>query len=119
MDIRFAGTMRFAGDVLATFDCGMDVHRHHSIQVVGSEGSIFVPSPWQTPFGPQILVTRGEELETIEPAGVDPYMAELDDMAAAIAGERAPRLGRDDAVGQARTIEALYRAAEAGHAVEL
>ena len=35
-------------------------------------------------------------------------------MAAAIAGERPPLLGRDDALGQARAIEALYRAAEDG-----
>src|SRR3954468_17242115 len=50
VDIRFAGVLRFAGDVVATFDCGMDVHRRHSIEVVGSDGTIFVPSPWQTPL---------------------------------------------------------------------
>ena len=38
IDIRFAGTLRFAGDVVGTFDCGMDVHRRHSIEVVGSRG---------------------------------------------------------------------------------
>ena len=40
-------------------------------------------------------------------------------MAAAIAGSRAPRLGREESVGQARTIQALYEAAEAGRAVTL
>ena len=33
-------------------------------------------------------------------------------MAAAIRGEKAPLLGRDDAMGQARVIEALYRSAD-------
>jgi D-xylose 1-dehydrogenase (NADP+, D-xylono-1,5-lactone-forming) len=118
VDIRFAGLMRFEGDVVATFDCGMDVHRHQSIQVVGSEGSIHVPQPWQTWEGPKLLVVR-DEVETIEPPGVDPYAAELDAMAAAIAGERPPRVSREESVGQARTIQALYQAAEAGRAVPL
>ena len=37
VDIRFAGVMRFEGDVLGTFDCGMDVFRRNSIEVVGSD----------------------------------------------------------------------------------
>ena len=44
---------------------------------------------------------------------------ELEDMNAAIRGERAPRLGRADALGQARTIEALYRSAGTGESVTL
>jgi xylose dehydrogenase (NAD/NADP) len=118
IDIRFAGVLRFAGDVVGTFDCGMDVHRRHSIEVVGSEGTIVVPSPWQTPFGPEILVTR-EETERIVPESVDPYARELDEVGAAIAEGRPPRLGRDESLGQARTIEALYRAAADGVAVSL
>ena len=34
-------------------------------------------------------------------------------------GEKEPLLGRDDAMGQARVIEALYRSAEAGEPVSL
>lgn len=118
VDVRFAGVMRFDRDVLATFDCGMDVHRHQGIQIVGSEGSIGVPQPWQTWEGPKILVVR-DEVETIEPPGVDPYAAELDDMAAAIATGRPTRLGRADALGQARAIDALYRSAAEGRAITL
>ncbi len=40
-------------------------------------------------------------------------------MGRAIAGGEPPRLGRADALGQARTIQALYRAAESGAAVSL
>ena len=110
IDIRFAGVLRFAGDVVGTFDCGMDVHRRHSIEVVGSEGTILVPSPWQTPSGAEILVTRSET-ERIVSESVDPYARELDEVGAAIAEGRAPRLGRDESLGQARVIAALYRSA--------
>jgi len=118
IDIRFAGVLRFARDVVGTFDCGMDVHRRHSIEVVGSEGTILVPSPWQTPFGTEILLTR-EDTERIVPETVDPYARELDEVGAAIAEGREARLGRDESLGQARVIQALYRAADDGAVVSL
>jgi D-xylose 1-dehydrogenase (NADP+, D-xylono-1,5-lactone-forming) len=119
VDGRFAGVLRFDGDVLGTFDCGMDVHRRNSLEVVGSEGTILVPSPWQTPLGAAITIVRGDETEELHPETVDPYGRELDAMAHAIETGEPPRLGRADAVGQARTIQALYRAAETGTAVTL
>jgi predicted dehydrogenase len=115
VDARFAGVLRFPGDVLGTFDCGMDVHRRHSIEVVGSEGTIFVPSPWQAPE-PLIVVTRDGEPEELRPPAVDPYARELEEMGRAIAGGPPPRLGRADALGQASVIDALYRSAAEGRA---
>ena len=119
VDGRFAAVLRFPGDVLGTLDCGMDVHRRNQIEVVGSEGTILVPSPWQTPLGAKIVVTRDGEPEEIFPETVDPYGRELEAMAAAITSGSAPPLGRADALGQARTIAALYEAAETGRAVTL
>jgi hypothetical protein len=40
-------------------------------------------------------------------------------MSAAIRGEAEPLLGRADAVGQARAMDALLRSAEAGRPVDL
>ena len=42
----------------------------------------------------------------------DSYLLELDNVSGAILGESPLLLGREDAVGQARTIAALYRSAE-------
>jgi predicted dehydrogenase len=50
---------------------------------------------------------------------VDPYTRELEEFGRAVAGGPPPRIGRADALGQARTIQALYRAAETGAAVTL
>jgi xylose dehydrogenase (NAD/NADP) len=120
VDARFAGVLRFGGDVLGLLDCGMDVHRRNSVEVVGNEGTICVPSPWQTPLGARIVLTReGENGQEILPESVDPYARELEEMARAITTGSPTRLGRADAVGQARTIAALYRAAETGTTVAL
>jgi hypothetical protein len=40
-------------------------------------------------------------------------------MCAAITGEAEPLLGREDAVGQARALQALYDSADEGRPVEL
>jgi predicted dehydrogenase len=121
VDVRFAGVMRFEGDVLGSFDCGMDVFRRNSIEVVGSTGEIHVPSPWLTPFGAEILIAReGQaEPERAVPESVDPYARELDEIGAAITGGRRPRLDREESLGQARAIDALYRAAAEGIAITL
>jgi predicted dehydrogenase len=49
----------------------------------------------------------------------DPYRLEAENMSAAIRGEAPLLLGREDAVGQARAIEALYESAETAQAVAL
>ncbi len=105
--------------MLGIFDCGMDVCRRNQLEIVGSDGTIDVPFPWQTPLGAGFAITRDGEPEHVTPETVDPYGRELDEMGRAIAGGDPPRLGRANAVGQARTIEALYRAADTGTSVSL
>jgi predicted dehydrogenase len=120
VDVGFAGTLRFPGDVLATIDCGMERAKRTEIEIVGSDGTLTLRDPW---FGATPLIERrdvdGELVETIEAEHADPYTREIEDLEAAAAGERAPLLGRDDALGQARTLAALHASAEAAAPVEL
>ncbi len=118
VDVRFAGTLAFAGDVLATFDCGFDVTGRHDLEVVGTEGSLYLRDPWHC-RKPGIERRADGEVETISIAPANSYRLELEDMSRAIRDGGEPLLGRDDAVGQARAIEALYRSAERGSAVTL
>jgi D-xylose 1-dehydrogenase (NADP+, D-xylono-1,5-lactone-forming) len=116
VDLRMAALLRFDGDVLGTIDCGLDLPGRGELEISGSDGRILISDPWHC-IAPAIVVERGFEREVVEITPADSYALELDDMAAAIRGERAPLLGRADALGQARTIDALYRAAAEGHAV--
>jgi xylose dehydrogenase (NAD/NADP) len=59
----------------------------------------------------------GAEEIAVEPA--DSYRLQLENMSDAIRGEAEPLLGREDAVGQARAIEALYRSAAEGRPVRM
>ncbi|HEV3407142.1 MAG TPA: Gfo/Idh/MocA family oxidoreductase [Gaiellaceae bacterium] len=110
VDNLFTGTMRFPGDVLAQFDCGFVLQIRDELEAIGEDGSVFLDDPWhsRTP----VLEVRGRTgVEEIVLDVADSYRLEVENMGAAIRGEAPPLLGREDALGQARAIEALYRAA--------
>jgi predicted dehydrogenase len=118
VDIVFGATMRFADDVLAHFDAGLALDTRDELEVVGDAGSLFLDDPWHC-LEPVIELRRDGARERIEIEAVNSYMLEAENMSAAIRGEAPLLLGRDDALGQARTIEALYEAADTGRAVTL
>jgi D-xylose 1-dehydrogenase (NADP+, D-xylono-1,5-lactone-forming) len=119
VDVRLAATMRFDGDAMAVFDCALDLDGRDELEVVGPDGSLFLDDPWHS-RRPAIEVRRADgSAERIEVPAVDPYACELEDFAAAVAGERPAPFGRVDAVGQARAIAALYESADSGRAVTL
>jgi predicted dehydrogenase len=107
VDVAFAGTMRFHHDVLAHFDAGLELAARDELEVVGDEASLFLDDPWHC-REPVIELRRDGTVERIELEPVDSYQLEAENLSAAIRGQAEPLLGRDDAVGQARAIEALY-----------
>ena len=84
--------------------------------IIGSEGSLLVRDPWLIRDA-GLELRRGDTVEQIAVENPDRYQLELENLADAAEGLAAPLLGRDDALGQARTIDALYRAAETGEVV--
>jgi D-xylose 1-dehydrogenase (NADP+, D-xylono-1,5-lactone-forming) len=118
VDVLFSGTMRFPDGVAAHFDCGFVLPARDELEVVGSEGSLFLDDPWHA-RRPVIELRRESGVEEIALQPADSYRLELENLSDAIHGEAEPLLGRDDAVGQARTIDALYRSAASGSPVTL
>ena len=116
VDMRLTGLLRFEGDLLATVDCGLDLPSRSELEIAGTEGRIVVADPWHC-IAPQIVVESGGGRDIVEVTPRDSFALELEDMSAAIRGERQPLLGREDALGQARTIDALYRSAAEGRSV--
>jgi predicted dehydrogenase len=107
VDIRFAGLMRFPGDVLAHFDCGMDSTNRAELEVTGTEGTLLLHDPWHS-RGPIIHYQGSDPIksERVTVEARDPYACELEALARGGGG-----FGREDAVGQARAIAGLYEAA--------
>jgi xylose dehydrogenase (NAD/NADP) len=108
VDVRFNGLLRFPGGAVAEFMSGFEAE-HFDLEAIGSDGSVRLTSPWH-PEG-AALVRDGVEVPF---DAFDPYQLELEDVSGAIRERRRPLLGRADAQGQARAIDALYRSAAAG-----
>jgi D-xylose 1-dehydrogenase (NADP+, D-xylono-1,5-lactone-forming) len=119
VDLRFAGTLSFPGDVLAHFDCGVDTADRAELEVAGSEGRLVLRDPFHSTEPVIEVIAADGTVERVEVERENPYACELRDFAAAVAGEREPLLGRADAVGQARAIAGLYRSAATGTRVKL
>ena len=114
VDLSFAGVLEFPGAVLADFHCGFDLPYEAGLEAIGSEGRIFVAEPFRC-VDPHLDV-NGERVDVED---VDRYRLQVENFSAAIRGEGEPLLGREDALGQARAIEALYRSAASGAAVSV
>jgi predicted dehydrogenase len=117
-DWIFTGMLRFPNDVLALFDCGTCLPERDELEAIGAEGSIFLDDPWHTQR-PLLELRRDDGVERIELTRADAYRLELEDLSDAIRGGGQPLLGREDAVAQARVIEALFRSAGTGQPVRL
>jgi predicted dehydrogenase len=118
VDGRFAAVLRFGDDVTGTFDCGMDVYPRSGLEIVGDEATLWIADPWHG-LTPGIVLRRGLGEERIEVEAVNPYGRELLEVEAAVAEGRPPRMDRAESLGQARTIAALYQAADEGRTVTL
>jgi D-xylose 1-dehydrogenase (NADP+, D-xylono-1,5-lactone-forming) len=110
VDIAFAGSMRFGSGMLAHFDAGIALADRDELEIIGDEASLFLDDPWHC-REPVIELRRDGAVQRIELEAADSYQLEAENLSAAIRGRAEPRLGRSDALGQARVIESLYAAA--------
>jgi xylose dehydrogenase (NAD/NADP) len=119
VDMAFHGLVRFPDEVVGQFDCSFRLAHRQSLEAIGDEGSLLVGAPWRADWGGDVVIRRGDETDRVEIAKADPYRLELENLADAIAGAAPPLLGREDALEQARTIDALYRSASEGRTIAL
>jgi xylose dehydrogenase (NAD/NADP) len=114
IDMAFHGTLRCAGDVVGQFEATFRSPQRQSLEVVGEDGVLVVEAPWRIDWGGSVTVRRDGATELVDVEEADAYTLELENLADAIEGREPALLGRADAVGQARAIDALYRSAESG-----
>jgi predicted dehydrogenase len=119
VDMAVYGTLRFPGDVVSQIEASFLAPERQSLEVVGELGVLRVEAPWRVDWGGDVVLERdgGSEIVQIEEA--NSYTRELENLADAVTGRAELLLGRDDALGQARVIDALYRSAEQGAGVTL
>ena len=111
VDLGFTAVVQFGSDVFGEFNCGFDLPETNGLEAIGSSGIVIVPDPVRC-RDPHVEL-NGERIDVED---VDRYRLQVENFSDAVRGEAEPLLGRADALGQARTIEALYRSAATGAA---
>jgi D-xylose 1-dehydrogenase (NADP+, D-xylono-1,5-lactone-forming) len=119
VDLAFYGTLVFEDEVVAQIDSSFTLPRFQRLEAFGEDGSLHVEAPWRPDWGGAVLLRRGAETTRIEVTSADMFWLELENLADAVAGRARSLLGRNDALGQARALDALLRSAAEGRAVTL
>jgi predicted dehydrogenase len=116
VDRTLVGQLRFPGGLLAHFESGFSAPDRERVEVVGSEGTLVVHTPFlPEPDGPPpaISLLRDGREERIDVPSIDDYRAEVDDLQAAILDGSPPRVDLTFSRGGIATLVALDRAARA------
>jgi xylose dehydrogenase (NAD/NADP) len=113
-DESFIGQMRFENGIHMQFDCGFKSPSRSFIEIVGSEATLNIPNPFKPNLKNKIFINREDKIQTINIAGEELYLGEVDDMCDAILYHKPARIPADDSRGNIATILALIKSAENG-----
>jgi predicted dehydrogenase len=119
VDVVFAGQLRFADGVLAQFDCGFRSPERRYMEIIGSQGSLYVPSPFRPGRNEKLELRRAGSTETIVIKGDELYKGEVEDMAAAVLNGASPRVSLAESRGNIAAITALLESARSGWPVRI
>ena len=119
IDESFIGQMRFKDDVFAQFDSSFRFPARTHMELVGTDGTLTIPRPFQPGRNEKIHLARGEESESIKIAGNELYIGEVEDMADAILLGREPRISLHDSRNNIAAILALLESARTHQPISL
>jgi xylose dehydrogenase (NAD/NADP) len=119
VDDTFAGLLRFADDVVCAFDAGFRSPFRTEIEIVGTTGTIKIPTPFKPGLEASFQLTRDGNAQTIAVDGQELYLGEVEDIADAVLNGIPPRVSLADSRANIATIAALLQSARLGVPVRL
>ena len=132
VDLTTSGLLQFSGGLTAHLACSFESEGVYHAELIGQQGRILIPHPWRPPQWPaEIVVVKKMQAVThrVDPAGFNsdpvlPFSLELEHFSDAVRENRAPQFpgGLDveqDALANARVLEALAISARQGCTVEI
>jgi xylose dehydrogenase (NAD/NADP) len=108
IDMEFAGMMRFADGSVAQFDSGFVGPLRSEMEVIGTNATLKIHRPFRTDEMSRLLLTTGDETETLPFDPAPPFAGEIEDMESAILDGRPQRIPLSESRRTVETIRALY-----------
>ena len=134
VDLTLTGAMEFGGTglraclgsvaqagtpvppVTAHFSCSLESEGVFGAEVVGTAGKLLIPNPWLPPGGAgEIIITRDGKAESFRfqtPDWVSPFAGEIEHFSECVLTGESPMISEQDSLGNARTMDALFKAAK-------
>ena len=119
VDEAFAAQLRFPGDVYAQLDCSIKIPYHVFMEIVGDEGTLSIPQPFNTGARETLYLTRAGKTATVVVKGPESYVSEVEDLADAILLGKPPIVSLADSRLNTAAILALFESAKIGKPVLL
>lgn len=118
-DDTFVGQLRFGSGVHMQFDSGIKSPSRSFMELVGTEGVLFIPDPFKPGARSEMQLTRDGKQQTIKVKGRELYLGEVEDMCDAILSGKPPRISLEDSRGNIVTITAFLKSAETGMNIQI
>jgi predicted dehydrogenase len=119
VDMEFAGMMRFADGSVAQFDSGFMGPFRAEMEVIGTAAALRIRRPFRTDGMSRLLLTIGDDTESLPFEQEAPFAGEIADMEAAALDVRPARIPLSESRRTAAAILALYESARSGRPVRL
>jgi xylose dehydrogenase (NAD/NADP) len=119
IDEVFVGQLRFAGGLLAQFECGFRSPYRCWMEVVGTRGSLFIAAPFKPADRAFITLNYGDHSEQLEVSAGHLYQGEIEDMESAVLDGKPQRISLEDSRNNVALIGACLESARTGSIVHL
>lgn len=113
-DESFYGQVRFENGVHLQFDCGFKSPFRAFMEIVGTQGVIQIPNPFQPGLKNEIQIMRGEKTELLTIKGEELYLGEVEELCDVILNGKPARIPLADSRGNIAVILKLIESAENG-----
>lgn len=111
VDMMASGLVEFPGGRGLIFDCGMWAYNRQLLEVLGTEGRIEVPMPFNARFDDaEFFVYGSGEPRRVEAFGANPYVQQADHFATAVFTGK-PWIAAEDPVLNMKLIESCLESA--------
>jgi xylose dehydrogenase (NAD/NADP) len=119
VDETFIAQLCFPGDIYTQLDCSFKIPSHAFMEIVGDEGTLNVPQPFNVGVKRSLYLTQAGKTTTIVVKGPDPYFGEMEDLADTILLGKPPVVSLADSRADTVAILALLESAKIGKPVSL
>jgi predicted dehydrogenase len=109
IDESFSALLKYPSGLIASLHCGFNGNKRIAAEIVGTKGVLEVPDTFLDNAG-ALTLTLGDERREIPVPASDRYRLEVEDFAAAILENRAPRLELAESIRNAEILTQLLTA---------